>query len=123
MDSILNLFDELWRSLATPQAVDFGVRIKWIVATMGLFMLGGVWIGQFVLARSRTYFPKERFQLSLSWSLLLYALFLGALLGAGWWDGGKLSWAALTVHIPLILAALVAALLLTPSAPQTGAAS
>ena len=117
MDWLLNMLGEFWQALTTPQEVDIAMRLKWSIVTGALFVFGGLWVGQLALTRSRAYFPKERFSLALCWAFLAYALFLAALLGAGWWRGGTFSWGAMVVHLPAMLAALVAALVFTPAAP------
>jgi len=106
---------ELWTSLGAPNQVEWIARVKWLAATFFVFVIAGLWIGQLALSGLRAYYPAERFRLALAWSLLVYALFLGTMLIAGWYFRGQTSWGAVAVHISLVVFALTVAVLLTPA--------
>ena len=121
MSFVLELFLDivigLWRALATPQEVGTLSRIEWIGLTAATFVLVGMWIGQSVLRHNATFYPKDRFGLSLCWSLIAYAFFLAALLLGGWWRSGPTNISAVAFHLLAIVVALGVAVFLMPHKP------
>lgn len=107
------LFD-FWHTLTRPGDSDLLSRLKWVGIAIGVLLCAGIWIGQQVLANNEAYYPRERFGLALAWSLLALAAVLTSLIGVGWLSGGTVQWVGLSVHLGVILVALLGALLLMP---------
>lgn len=108
---------DVWHTLTRPGDYDLIARLKWVFIVSAVMLLACLWIGQQVLANSRAYYPRERFGLALSWSLVIVAFVLAVMVSIGWLMGGITAWVGLAVHLAFIAVALVCAILLMPAKP------
>lgn len=108
----------IWQLIVHPGDMGWFDRVEWLIVLLVIVVYAGLFVGQHALGDQWAFYPRDRFTLALSWSLLVVAFLATLMIATAWWFGGVLTLVMIAGHLVAVVGALIGAFLLMPSKPK-----